>query len=144
MLRSRISRANSKLEIFIGIVDCRQKKIPIIFKISFTWFAFHIFYQLHFQAKISSFLSPYSPMPLRFRTPVSSLPMMPSAERLIFFMGFGFFQGFEVSNSDTWDQNIFSIYKTFKRYFWLQNAHKPNTKMQWFLITIVRRFFFLI
>ena len=65
MLRSRIARTNSKLEIFIGIVDCRQKKIPIIFKSSFTWFAFHIFYQLHFLAKLSSFfnLSPYSPMP---------------------------------------------------------------------------------
>ena len=26
MLRSQIARANSKLEIFTGIVDCRQKK----------------------------------------------------------------------------------------------------------------------
>ena len=82
-----------------------------------------------------------APCPHRFRTLVSSLPMMPCAERLTFFMGFGFFQGFEVSNSDTWGQNIFSISKSFTCYFWLQNAHKPNTKMQWFLITIVRRFF---
>ena len=145
MLRSQIVRTNSKLEIFTGIVDCRQK-IPIIFKIPYTWFACHIFYQLHFPAKLSSFFiyRLIAPCPHRFRTLVYSLPMMPCAERLTFFMGFGFFQGFEVSNSDTWGQNIFSIYKTFTRYFWLQNANKPNTKIQWFLITIVTRFFFLI
>ena len=80
MLRSRIARTNSTLEIFIGIVDCRQKKIPIIFKISFTWFAFHIFYQLHFQAKLSSFsyLSPYSPMPL----PLQSARVLSSHDAL--------------------------------------------------------------
>ena len=89
------------------------------------------------QALLEIFQSPLG-------TLVSSLPMMSCAKHLTFFMGFGFFQEFEVSNSDTWSQNIFSIYKTFTRYFWLQNAHKPNMKMQWFLITIVRRFFFLI
>ena len=147
ILRSRIARTNSKLEIFIGIVDCRQKKQSLSFSKS-------LLLDLHFTLFIS-FISKQNyppcfiyrltaPCPRRLRTLVSSLPMMPCAEQLTFFMGFGFFQGFEVSNSDTWGQNILSIYKTVTRYFWLQNAHKQNTKRQWSLITIVRRFFFLV
>ena len=65
MLRSRIDRTNSKLEIFIGIVHCRQKKSLSFSKSLLLDLHFDIFYQLHFLAKLSSFfnLSPYSPMP---------------------------------------------------------------------------------
>ena len=79
MLRSRIARTNSKLEIFTDIVDCRQKQNPYHFQ--------NLFYLIC----ISHF----------FITFVFPLPMMPCAERLIFFMEFGFLQGFEVSNSNT-------------------------------------------
>ena len=149
MLRSRISRTNSKLEIFTGIVDCRQKKTlsfskSLLLDLHFTFFISFISRQNY----LLFCPSPYSPMSpalleifqSHLGTLVSSFPMMPCAKRLTFFMGFGFFEGFEGSNSDTWGQKIFSISKN----FWLQNAHKPNTKMQFFLITIVRRFFFLI
>ena len=142
MSRSRIARTNSTLEIFIGIVDCRQKK-TYHFQNLFYLICISHFLSASFPGKIISPFFIYrltAPFPYRFRTLVSSLPMMSCAERLIFFMGFGFFQGFKVSKSDTLDQNIFSIYKTFTCYFWLRNAHKPNTKMQWFLITTVRRF----
>ena len=146
MLRSQIVRTNSKLEIFTGIVDCRQKKNPYHFQNLLYLICMSHFLSASFPGKIILlfYLSPYSPMPPPLQNARVLFPMMPCAERLTFFMGFGFFQGFEVSNSDTWGQNIFSIYKTFTRYFWLQNANKPNTKIQWFLITIVTRFFFLI
>ena len=103
MLRSRIARTNSKLEIFTGLADCRQKKFLSFSKSLLLDLHFTFFYQLHFQAKLSSFFiyRLKAPCTHRFRTLVSSLPMMPCAERLTFFMGFGFYQGFEVSNSDT-------------------------------------------
>ena len=60
MLRSRIARTNSKLEIFTGIVNCRQKK-----SLSFSK---SLLMALHFTF---------------FITFVSSLPMIPCAERHI-------------------------------------------------------------
>ena len=146
MLRSRIARTNSKLEIFTGLVDCRQKKFPscsksLLLDLHFTFFISFTSRQNYLPFFIYRLTAP---CPHRFRTLVSFLLMMPCTEALTFFMGFGFFQGFKVSNSDTWGQNIFSIYKTFTPYFWFQNAHNSNTKMQLYLITIVRRFFFLI
>ena len=115
MLRSRVARTNSKLEIFIGIVDCsHSQNLFYLICISHFWSA-------SFPGKIillflSIALQPHAPTASE-----RSCPLFP--ERLTFFMGFGFFLGFEVSNSDTWGQNMFSIYKTFARYFWLQNAH---------------------
>ena len=96
MLRSRIARTNSKLEIFTGLVDCRQKKIPIMFKISFTWFAFHIFYQLHFQAKLSSFFLSIALQPHAPTASERSCPFFPwclAQNHLHYSWDLGFFKG---------------------------------------------------
>ena len=89
MLRSRIVRTYSKLEIFTGLVDCRQKN-PCHFQNLFHSICILHFYEFFFLQR-------------HLGTPVISLPMMPRAERLIFFMEFVFFffQGFEASDSDT-------------------------------------------
>ena len=139
MLRSRIARTNSKLEIFIGIVDCRPKK-----SLSFPK---SLFYQLHFQAKLSSFfyLSPYSPMPQPLQNPrVLSSHDALRRTTYIFHGIWVFSRVWSIKLTYSRSEYIFPICKTFTRYLLLQNAHKPNTKTQWFLITIVRQFFFLI
>ena len=139
MLRSRIARTNSKLEIFIGIVDCHPKK-----SLSFPK---SLFYQLHFQVKLSSFfyLSPYSPMPQPLQNPrVLSSHDALRRTTYIFHGIWVFSRVWSIKLTYSRSEYIFPICKTFTRYLLLQNAHKPNTKTQWFLITIVRQFFFLI
>ena len=88
ILRSRIARTNSKLEIFIGIVDCRQRK-----SLSFSK---SLFYQLHFQAKLSSFflstaLQPHAPTASERSCPL--FPWCPAQNDLHFPWDLGFFKG---------------------------------------------------
>ena len=92
MLRSRISRANSKLEIFIGIVDCRQKKIPIIFKISFTWFAFHIFTSFISRQNHPPFYRLTAPCPYASERSCPLFPWCLAQNDLYFSWDLGFFK----------------------------------------------------
>ena len=71
MLRSRIARTNSKLEIFTDIVDCRQKQNPYHFQ--------NLFHLIC----ISHFLSPLCPL----------FPWCLAQNDLYFSWNLGFFKG---------------------------------------------------
>ena len=65
MLRSQIARAHSKLEIFIDIVDCRQKKSlsfskSILIDLHFTFFISFISRQ-NYPPFLSNALQPHAP-----------------------------------------------------------------------------------
>lgn len=66
ILRSRIARTNSKLDIFIGIVDYRQKKNPYHFQNLFYLICISHFLSASFPSKIillvsSIALQPHAP-----------------------------------------------------------------------------------
>ena len=90
MLRSRIVRTYSKLEIFTGLVDCRQKN-PCHFQNLFHLICILHFYEFFFFAKALGNARDLTSHDASRRTPYI-------LHGICFFF---FFQGFEASDSDT-------------------------------------------